>query len=385
MTTGPVRAAVLVAAGSGSRAGGPVPKQYASLGGRPVIARAFDALAADPSVATIVVVIGAGQEAMAQAALGDRPAKIVCGGATRRASVAAGLAALDGLDGGATVAIHDAARPFLPRATLDRLWTALDTAEGAVPVMPAVDTLVAAGADLGAVIPRDGVARVQTPQVFRLATIRDAHAGWTGEEPTDDAQMVRAAGRRVVTVPGDARLEKLTLSADLEAAGARMARTSRTGMGFDVHAFREGDHVWIGGVRIPHSHGLEGHSDADVALHALTDALLGTIAAGDIGMHFPPSDPQWKGASSDRFLVHARDLIVARGGRIDHVDVTIICEAPKIRPHVDAIQARIAGLLGIGADRTSVKATTTERLGFTGRREGIAAQAVATISLWEDA
>jgi len=381
MSASPPRAAILVAAGTGSRAGGAVPKQYAAIGGKAVIAHAVDALAADRTIGTIVVAIGAGQEALAATALGDRAVCLVSGGATRRASVAAGLAALDAVGDAGQVLVHDAARPFLPVEVLDRLWVALDTADGAVPVMPAVDTLVVAGDVLGAVIPREGVARVQTPQAFRIGSLRAAHAGWDGPEPTDDAQMVRAAGAHVVTVAGAAELEKLTLPADLAAAGARMTYITRTGLGFDVHAFAEGDHVMLCGVKVPHSHKLAGHSDADVGLHAITDALLGTIADGDIGAHFPPSDPRWKGADSEVFLRHAASLVAAQGGIIDHVDVTIMCEVPKVGPHRLAMRARIAEMLDLAIGSVSVKATTTERLGFTGRREGMAAQAVASVRM----
>jgi 2-C-methyl-D-erythritol 4-phosphate cytidylyltransferase/2-C-methyl-D-erythritol 2,4-cyclodiphosphate synthase len=219
-----------------------------------------------------------------------------------------------------------------------------------------------------------------------MAVIRGAYAAWSGEVPTDDATVARAAGVEVALVPGDEALAKLTWERDFEEAERRLAArlTSRTGMGFDVHAFAPGDGLWLGGIHIPHERGLSGHSDADVALHAVTDALLGAIGAGDIGDHFPPSDPQWRGASSSRFVGHARRLIEARGGRIDHVDVTLICEAPRIGPHRAAMRARIAGLLGLAEGRVSVKATTTERLGFTGRGEGIAAQAIATVRLPEE-
>ncbi|MFW2830186.1 bifunctional 2-C-methyl-D-erythritol 4-phosphate cytidylyltransferase/2-C-methyl-D-erythritol 2,4-cyclodiphosphate synthase [Sphingomonas sp. ID0503] len=374
--------AILVAAGSGSRAGGSVPKQYVEIGGKSVLARAYDALRAHPAVGEIVVAIGKGQEELAARALGaDRPARIVEGGATRRESVAAGMAALPDGD---VVLVHDAARPFLPASVFDRLLSALAQADGAVPVLPVADTLVTAGDALGEVVDRDGLRRVQTPQGFRLAVLRAAHEGWTGPEPTDDAQMARAAGFNVFTIAGDPRLDKITAPADFALAEGRLNRITRTGLGYDVHAFAEGDHVWMGGVKVPHSHSLAGHSDADVALHALTDALLGAIGDGDIGAHFPPSDPQWKGASSDRFLIHARDLVRRSGGRIDHVDVTIICEAPKVRPHADAMRSRIGELLELPLNRVSIKATTTEGLGFTGRREGIAAQAIATVSSWEE-
>jgi 2-C-methyl-D-erythritol 4-phosphate cytidylyltransferase/2-C-methyl-D-erythritol 2,4-cyclodiphosphate synthase len=270
---------------------------------------------------------------------------------------------------------------------VDRLLTALDTQDGALPVLPVADTIVRVDADTaGDVVPRDALRRVQTPQAFRLDVIRAAHAAWpTDREATDDAQMIRAIGRTVAIVEGSAMLEKLTYPSDFAAAEQRLGSplVSRTGMGFDVHSFAEGDGVWLGGIVIPHTRGLAGHSDADVALHALTDALLGTIGAGDIGTHFPPSDPQWRGAASWRFLDHARKLIVEAGGRIDHVDVTLICEEPKVGPYRPAIRTRIAEILGIDEGKVSVKATTTERLGFTGRREGIAAQAVATVRVPE--
>lgn len=368
--------ALIVAAGSGERAGGSVPKQYRTVAGKALLAHAIDQLS-HPAIGAIQVVIGEGQEALYEAAIGDRalPAPVI-GGATRRESVVNGLAALGEAD---AVLIHDAARPFLPGAVIDRLLDALESHDGAVPVLPVVDTLTTRDGDL---VDRDALVRVQTPQAFRLDTIRAAHAAWTGEEPTDDAQVARAAGLDVVLVEGDPALEKLTWEADF--ARAEAARlTPRTGTGFDVHAFGPGDHVWLGGIRIPHTRGLKGHSDADVALHALTDALLGAIAAGDIGEHFPPSDPRWKGAPSALFLEHARDLVGAAGGRIVHADVTIVCEAPKVGPHREAMRRTIAGLLRLPLSRISVKATTTEKLGFTGRGEGIAAQAVATIMLPE--
>ncbi|MGR6327881.1 bifunctional 2-C-methyl-D-erythritol 4-phosphate cytidylyltransferase/2-C-methyl-D-erythritol 2,4-cyclodiphosphate synthase [Sphingomonas sp. XXL09] len=367
--------ALIVAAGSGSRAGGAVPKQYVLLGGKPLLRWAYEAFARHPAIDEVVVVIGAGAEAQARAALGDG-ARLVTGGASRRESVARGLAAVDG----ARVLVHDAARPFVPAAVIDRVIAALDEAEGAYPVLAVADTLVRDGA----VVPRDGLARVQTPQGFRTEVLRAAHAGWPAdEEATDDAQMVRRLGGRVVLVQGDAMLDKVTHPQDFAAAETRLAFETRSASGFDVHRLEAGEDLWLGGVLIPHDKGLSGHSDADVALHAITDALLGTIAAGDIGTHFPPSDPQWRGAESGQFLRHAAGLVAEQGGRIDFIDLTLICEAPKIGPHRPAMRARIAELLALPEGRVSVKATTTERLGFTGREEGIAAQAVATISLPE--
>jgi 2-C-methyl-D-erythritol 4-phosphate cytidylyltransferase/2-C-methyl-D-erythritol 2,4-cyclodiphosphate synthase len=289
--------------------------------------------------------------------------------------------------GSGRVLIHDAARPFLPGAVVDRLLDALEASEGAVPVLPVVDTLARHDVILGDSVSREGLVRVQTPQAFRFADIVRAHAAWQGAEATDDAQVARAAGLGVVTVAGDPRLEKLTYEEDFARAEALLAArlTSRTGFGFDVHAFGPGDSLWLGGVQLPHDRGLVGHSDADVVLHALTDALLGAIGAGDIGDHFPPSDPQWRGASSDRFLAFAVERVRARRGLIAHLDVTVVCEAPRIGPHRDAMRARIAEIAGIAPARVAVKATTSEQLGFTGRGEGIVAFANATVRLpWSD-
>jgi 2-C-methyl-D-erythritol 4-phosphate cytidylyltransferase/2-C-methyl-D-erythritol 2,4-cyclodiphosphate synthase len=368
--------AVIVAAGSGVRAGGSVPKQFALIGGRPMIAYSHDAFAAHPAIAEIIVVVAEGQQVFAAQALSPS-VKTVAGGATRRDSVAMGLAAI----GDAThVLIHDAARPFLSADVLDSLVAALKIGDAAIPVLPVTDTLARGGALLGDVVQRADLNRVQTPQAFSSETLRAAHAAWpAGDEATDDAQMVRRLGVDVALVQGSAMLEKVTHPEDFAVAEARLAYETRTAMGFDVHRLEFGEELWLGGVLIPHDKGLSGHSDADVALHALTDALLGTIAAGDIGTHFPPSDPQWKGADSSQFLRHAAKLITDKRGRIDFVDLTIMCEAPKIGPHRAAMTARIADLLGLTLDRVSVKATTTERLGFTGRGEGIAAQAVATV------
>jgi len=274
--------------------------------------------------------------------------------------------------------------PFVPEEVIDRLVKALDRYHGAVPVLSVVDTLARKEDVLGDTIDRSTIVRVQTPQAFRTDSLIQAHRNWQDQrEATDDAQMLRAIGHDVALVAGDPLLEKLTYEADFKLAAARLAAgmISRTGMGFDVHAFGGTGPVWLGGVAIPHERGLAGHSDADVALHALTDALLGAAALGDIGDHFPPSNPQWKGAPSRLFLEHAAALIRDSGGVIDHVDLTIICEAPKIGPHRLAIRSTIAELLRLPLTRVSVKATTTERLGFTGRTEGIAAQAVATIRM----
>jgi 2-C-methyl-D-erythritol 4-phosphate cytidylyltransferase / 2-C-methyl-D-erythritol 2,4-cyclodiphosphate synthase len=371
-------AAILVAAGSGIRAGGGLPKQFAAIAGKPLMAHAYDALASHPAIAEVLVVIGDGQQALLEAALGD--VRHVTGGPTRRESVASGLAAIDA----DRVLIHDAARPFLRHKVIDALLAALEDHDGALPALPVADTLARGGGLLGDTVSRDGLVRVQTPQAFRIDVIRAAHRAWPeGREATDDAQMVRALGHEVALVPGDPMLEKITHPADFAAAEARHAAAMqvRSAQGFDVHRFAEGEELWLGGVLVPHSKGLSGHSDADVALHAITDALLGTIAAGDIGMHFPPSDPKWRGAASARFLEHAASLVAAKGGVIDFIDLTLMCEAPKIGPHRDAIQASIAAILGLAPYQVSVKATTTERLGFTGRGEGMAAQAIATVRL----
>ncbi|MET4664838.1 bifunctional 2-C-methyl-D-erythritol 4-phosphate cytidylyltransferase/2-C-methyl-D-erythritol 2,4-cyclodiphosphate synthase [Sphingomonas sp. PvP056] len=379
-------AAIIVAAGTGARSGSAVPKQYAPLGGRAVLAHSYEALRRHPAIDRVVVVIGAGQEAALKDAIGD--VEHVTGGATRRRSVLAGLEALGG--DVEHVLIHDAARPFLSAAVIDSLLTALDTRDGAVPALPLADTLARdtalSGTLLGGTVSRDGLHRIQTPQAFRYPVVLAAHRSWRGDEPTDDAQMVRAAGGAVALVPGDPMLEKITHPADFAAADARLEATLRTRMatGFDVHRLEVGEELWLGGVLIPHDKGLSGHSDADVALHAITDALLGTIAAGDIGTHFPPSDPQWRGADSAQFLQHAASLITDRGGIIDFIDLTLICEEPKVGPHRVAMRDRIADLLRLKPGQVSIKATTTERLGFTGRGEGIAAQAAATVRVPEE-
>jgi 2-C-methyl-D-erythritol 4-phosphate cytidylyltransferase/2-C-methyl-D-erythritol 2,4-cyclodiphosphate synthase len=373
------RVALIVAAGKGERAGVGLPKQFARIGGKALVAHAVDRFAAHPAITDILVVIGAGQEELLREALQDSaPVTIVTGGAERQDSVRAGLEAMD--DAG-QVFIHDAARPFLPASVLDRLIAALDGAEGAIPALPVVDTLARNAEGLGEVVDRATLVRVQTPQAFHFATILAAHRAWTGTPATDDAQMVRALGRHVAVVAGDSALDKLTYPSDFAAAERLHSKPmiSRTGMGFDVHRLERGEELWLCGVKLDHSHGLSGHSDADVALHALVDALLGAAALGDIGQHFPPSEARWKGADSSIFLTHARDLLAETGAIIDHVDVTIICEAPKIGPHRDRMRARVADLLRLSLTQVSIKATTTERLGLTGRGEGIAAQALATI------
>ena len=372
--------ALIVAAGSGSRMGGQMPKQYQPIAGKAVIAHAVDALASHPAIDAVRVVIGEGQEQLAQQALDGRDVgALIIGGAERADSVRAGLDAV----GGDVILIHDAARPFCPHDVIDRLLAGLATAGGAVPVLPVADTLARTDGLLGAPIDRDHAVRVQTPQAFRLNELRDAYAQWSGGNPTDEATVARAAGLGVATVEGDVMLEKLTGPADWARVEAVQSSRliSRTGMGFDVHAFAGEGPVMIGGIEIAHHRGLAGHSDADVVLHSITDALLGAAGLGDIGQHFPPSDPQWKGADSSIFLKHAAELVRRAGGIIDFVDCTVICEEPKIGPHRDAARARIAVILDISLTQVSLKATTTERLGFAGRGEGIAAQAVATVRM----
>ena len=377
-------AAIIVAAGKGERAGTSLPKQFVTVGGKALLAHAVSALALHPRIDRLVVVVADGQVEMAQQVLKDQIVDaIVIGGAERQHSVAAGMAAIGDAR---IVLIHDAARPFLPAAVIDRLIAALDTADGAVPALPVVDTLARAGSDLGDVVDRTGLVRVQTPQAFRTDAIRDAQKRWSGNAATDDAQMARAVGYQVAVVEGHALLEKITQPADFAEAERKWNQRliSRTGLGYDVHRLAAGEDLWLCGVKIDHDKGLAGHSDADVALHALTDALLGALGDGDIGAHFPPSDPQWRGAASHRFVEHAATLIRQAGGVIDHVDVTIICEAPKIGPHRDAMRSAIARMLAVPINKVSVKATTTEKLGYTGRGEGIAAQAAATIRLPEE-
>jgi 2-C-methyl-D-erythritol 4-phosphate cytidylyltransferase/2-C-methyl-D-erythritol 2,4-cyclodiphosphate synthase len=302
------------------------------------------------------------------------------GGATRALSVQSGLAALAAPENEA-VLVHDAARPFVSGRHVEALLAALAEADGAVPALPVADTLKREGERVSTVS-RAGLWRAQTPQAFRLGRLRAAYAAWTSaEEPTDDAAVVEADGGGIALAPGDPMLMKLTYPEDF-AMAERLAddrRITRIGQGYDVHAFGPGESVWLCGIEVAHAFGLVGHSDADVGLHALTDALLGAVGDGDIGDHFPPTDPQWKGAPSHLFLTHALERVKARGGRLINVDVTLVCEAPKVKPNREAMRARLAELLELPLDRVSVKATTTEGLGFTGRREGIAAQAVVSV------
>ena len=396
-------AALIVAAGRGTRAtrADGLPKQYVPLAGVPVLARTIAAFVA-AGVARIQVVIHPDDRASYEAAVdaADRIAPgarnhlvaPVLGGATRQASVRAGLEALSGAPP-ALVLIHDAARPFATTGEIAAVVAALAASPAAILALPLSDTLKRADAAgrIAETIPRDGLWRAMTPQGFHFPAILDAHRAAVAAgrgDLTDDAAVAELAGLPVALVAGLAGNIKLTTAEDLDMAEHALTspcmpdvRTPdvRTGSGFDVHRFCEGDHVWLCGVRIPHTHGVEAHSDGDVGLHALTDALLGAIADGDIGQHFPPSDPQWKGVASDRFLADAARRVREKGGHITNVDVTVLCEAPRIGPHRDAMRARIAGVLGIEIGRVGLKATTTERLGFTGRREGLAAMAVATV------
>jgi 2-C-methyl-D-erythritol 4-phosphate cytidylyltransferase/2-C-methyl-D-erythritol 2,4-cyclodiphosphate synthase len=371
--------ALIVAAGKGERLGGVTPKQFLPIAGKPVLRWAVEALLAHPAVAAARVVIGKGQQELAEAALQGLDVEYVEGGVERADSVRAGLQTM----AGDAVLIHDAARPFCPPSVIDRLLAPLEFFEGAAPVLPVGDTLARASEQLGELVDRHGLARVQTPQAFRLDALRAAYDRWTGAAPTDETTVVRAAGMRVAAVEGDPALEKITTAADFRHAEQWLAGRlmPRTGMGFDVHAFTGEGPVMLGGIAVPHDRGLAGHSDADVVLHAITDAILGAAGLGDIGEHFPPSDPQWKGASSARFLAHAVALLRRQGAIVDHVDCTIIAEEPKVGPYRAAMRERIAGIAGLTPAQVSVKATTTEGLGFTGRREGIAAQAVASIRM----
>ena len=373
-------AAIVVAAGTGSRAGGD--KQWRPLGGKPVVRWSVEALLS-AGAGEVVVVVAPGAEAEAAEALsGLKGWRAVIGGTQRADSVRAGLAALTGAPD-RLVLIHDAARPFLGKGVIDRLLSALATADGAIPALPVADTLKH-GADgvITDTVDRSGLWRAQTPQAFRADRLASAFAAWPdGETPTDDAAVVERDGGRVAIVEGDARLMKLTFPEDFAIAEALIQRQTRVGSGFDAHRWGPGESVWLCGVEIAHDQTLIGHSDADAGLHALTDAILGALGDGDIGDHFPPYDPRWKGAASDQFLTYAAERVAARGGRIVNVDVTLICERPKVKLHRQAMRERLAAILALPLDAVSVKATTTETMGFTGRGEGLAAQAVATIEL----
>jgi 2-C-methyl-D-erythritol 4-phosphate cytidylyltransferase/2-C-methyl-D-erythritol 2,4-cyclodiphosphate synthase len=388
---------LVVAAGRGSRAGSGGPKQYRELGGRQVLTRTLEALLGGAPHARALVVIHADDRDLYEAAVAPLAKHLrarllapVVGGAARQESVRNGLAALAGVCGADDlVLIHDAARPFASPALLARAEAAAREKGAAIPGIAVVDTIkqIAEDARIVATPPRARLRAVQTPQAFRFGLIHKAHEAARAEgasELTDDAAVAEWAGHCVFVFQGEEENGKLTTLEDFVRAETKLINDLpdiRIGMGFDVHALGAGDHVWLGGVKIPHDQGLVGHSDADVLLHAITDAVLGAIANGDIGAHFPPSDEKWRGASSDRFLAHAVALVAAKGGRVAHIDATLMCERPKVGPHRDAIRARIAEIMGLPLDRVAVKATTTEKLGFTGRQEGIAAQAVATVRL----
>jgi 2-C-methyl-D-erythritol 4-phosphate cytidylyltransferase / 2-C-methyl-D-erythritol 2,4-cyclodiphosphate synthase len=370
-------AAILVAAGSGSRFGAETPKQFMTIAGKPVIRHAAEALAGHVSLLQPVGEAGP-IEAALRGIAGLLP--VVAGGATRQDSVRAGLEALVPLQPD-IVLVHDAARPVIPESTIPALLRALKAAPGAIPAAPVADTLkqVVRGV-IAETVPRAGLFRAQTPQAFRFPVLLAAHqSGRTGS--TDDASLLEAAGETVVVVAGSNDNIKLTYPEDLLRLEQIMAvsMSPRVGTGFDVHVLEAGRPLFLCGVQVPHEKGLAGHSDADVGIHALCDAIYGALAEGDIGRHFPPSEATWKDADSARFLVHAAQRIEARGGRLVNADVTLICERPKITPHAPAMIERLASLLGVDPGRVSVKATTTERLGFTGRGEGIAAQAVVSI------
>ncbi|HYW62368.1 MAG TPA: bifunctional 2-C-methyl-D-erythritol 4-phosphate cytidylyltransferase/2-C-methyl-D-erythritol 2,4-cyclodiphosphate synthase [Bradyrhizobium sp.] len=386
-------AAIIVAAGRGLRAGSGGPKQYRTIGGQPVIARAMEPFCRHPQIFAVQPVLNPDDAAMfAEAAGALRYQAPVGGGATRQASVRAGLEAL-AAQSPDTVLIHDAARPFVTAAVISRAIEAAELTGAAVPAIAVADTikLVDDGGHVEATPERARLRIAQTPQAFRFEAILEAHrsAERTGRDDfTDDAALAEWAGLTVATFEGDPANMKLTTPEDFIREEARLAASLgdvRTGTGYDVHAFGDGDHVMICGVRVPHSRGFLAHSDGDVGLHALVDAILGALADGDIGSHFPPSDPQWKNAASDRFLKYAVDRVAARGGRVAHLDVTLVCERPKIGPWREAMRGRVAEITGVALSRVAVKATTSERLGFTGREEGIAAMASATIRLpWDD-
>lgn len=375
-------AAVIVAAGRGTRAGAGVPKQWRTLGGRPVLAHTLDALRAG-GLTRLVLVLHADDMNRADRLPLDG-VMLVTGGATRTASVRAALDAL-ATDPPDRVLIHDGARPFVSGRVIADVLAALDHAPAAAPVLAVVDALWR-GADgaVSAPVARDGLFRAQTPQGFHFAPLLAAHKAWPGDAP-DDVEIARAHGLRVALTDGCETNFKLTYPADFGRAAALLDTRSptmndiRLGNGYDVHRFGPGDGCWLCGVKVPHDRALQGHSDADVGMHALTDAIYGALAEGDIGRHFPPSDLQWKGAQSHIFLRHAVELAQARGYALANCDVTLVCETPKIGPHADAMREALATIMNLDVARVSVKATTSERLGFTGREEGIAAFATACL------
>ena len=388
-------AAVVVAAGRGERAGGGIPKQYRAIAGEPMVRPTLHAFATHPRIDFVQPVINPADEKLFVAAATGlhKLLPAVAGGSTRQASVHAGLEALAAREP-ELVLIHDAARPFITGALIERAIAAGSASGAAVPGIPIADTIKTVDQDalVAKTLDRSRLRIVQTPQAFSFKLILDAHrrAAAAGQESfTDDAALAEWAGQRVSVFEGEPGNVKVTTTDDFARAEiTRLAALSdvRTGNGFDVHAFADGDHVMLGGIRIPYSRGVTGHSDADVALHALVDAILGALAEGDIGQHFPPSDPRWKGAASDRFLSFACERVRARNGMIAHLDVTIVCETPRVSPHRDAMRARIAAIAGVPVARVAVKATTSEKLGFAGRGEGILAMATATVRLpWSSA
>jgi 2-C-methyl-D-erythritol 4-phosphate cytidylyltransferase/2-C-methyl-D-erythritol 2,4-cyclodiphosphate synthase len=380
----PRTAILIVAAGKGERAGTRTPKQFVPLLGQAMLRRSIEAFGGRPDT-VIKVTIGPGQEELYGAGIaGLDLLPPTLGGATRQDSVRRGLEALTG-DAPDFVLIHDAARPLVSPRLIDGVIAALQAgADAAIPLLAVADTLRKQVDGKWITVPREDLLRAQTPQGFRFAAILKAHRDHAAQEVTDDMALAELAGLKIAAVPGEETNMKVTNTEDFAVAegllSARLGET-RTGSGYDVHRFVPGDHVWLCGVRIPHDHALEGHSDADAGLHALTDAILGAIGEGDIGQHFPPSDERWRGAPSWKFLDHAAGLVRGKGGAVIHCDVTIICERPKLAPYREAMRAKIAEILRLDLARVSVKATTTEGLGFTGRREGLAAQAVATVRL----
>jgi 2-C-methyl-D-erythritol 4-phosphate cytidylyltransferase/2-C-methyl-D-erythritol 2,4-cyclodiphosphate synthase len=373
-------AAIVVAAGSGSRAGAGVSKQWRAVAGKPVARWSIEAFFA-AGAKTVVAVVPADEMDTARRILGDLDGLIfTSGGATRAQSVMAGLKAVGERD--EVVMVHDAARPFLNTTHVKALLAGLDGADGAILALPVADTVKRQLPDNIETAPRDGLWRAQTPQAFRKQPLMAAYAAWNdAEAPTDDAGVMEAIGGTVRLIPGDPLLFKLTYPEDFAMAErlAGAARITRTGQGIDAHRLGPGDGVWLCGIKIASDRELIGHSDADAGLHAITDAILGAIGAGDIGDHFPPTDPQWRGAPSHIFLSHAAELVRQRGGSLVNVDVTLVCEKPKIKPHREAMRAKLSEILGLPVDRISVKATTTEGMGYTGREEGILAQAIASV------
>ncbi|GAB5489461.1 MAG: bifunctional 2-C-methyl-D-erythritol 4-phosphate cytidylyltransferase/2-C-methyl-D-erythritol 2,4-cyclodiphosphate synthase [Parasphingorhabdus sp.] len=374
--------ALIVAAGIGVRSGLDLPKQFQALDGKPMVRHSAEQFLAHNRIAKLWIVTGADQNQLLADSMEGLPSYLsVTGGDTRQESVVNGLLAIEKAGGCDRILIHDAARPHLDGAIIDSLCDTLEDSAGAIPVLPVVDTIVEEDKNYcGETLSRDRLKRVQTPQAFDFDMLLAAHQNHQGElTATDDAQIFRAAGHQVALVKGDEKLKKYTTNDDFKKQ--EKVTTIRTGMGFDVHQLGAGEELWLGGIKIDHEKGLIGHSDADVLLHALTDALLGTVGGGDIGDHFPPSEAKWKNVASEKFVKFAAQFITEKGGSINNVDMTLMCEAPKIKPHREKIRLNVARLLDISPNQVSVKATTTEGLGFTGRREGIAAQAIATVSL----